>query len=131
MATPEFDDIKDIIKNKPRKAIQVHFEKDPPGEKRKLWPHVIGWSADPSGNNVEKVLCYQYDGYTPSGNLATPHPARANFRCFKVENLKELTIVNFEASPNPPPDPPSWEPIKFKYKDVKRQNCVETVDEFR
>ena len=132
--------IKSVIENTDKKAIHAYYEGDPAGTTRKLWPHVLGWSrTGPGSPDVEMVLCYQYDGY--SGRpLATPHPKlKKNCRCFKVASLKDpanptnsqVLVIDFDPINPPPPTGDTWEPKKFTFKQVKKQNCVDDVEVFR
>jgi hypothetical protein len=124
-----------ITNSTQRKAILVYYAGDPATTTRKLWPLVIGTTRTASGD-VERVLCYQYDGYSKVLPLATPHPNLANLRCFKVESLKDPTNPT-----NPDPttnlvleidfSPTTWTPPTVKFKQVKKQNCIEDVDEAR
>jgi hypothetical protein len=113
MTSAEFDAIKLVIETKPPKAIKAKWKNGP---ERQLWPHVLG--TNPAGGSdppVEVVLCLEYaeddDG----------EPIK-KFRCFKVEHL---TIVG-----NPITSP--WTPIpKMRFKQVKKQNCVDDVEVYR
>jgi len=133
MPSAEYNLIKGIINNTTQSlAISAMYGSDP--SPRMLWPHVLGMSEIPDSNppqQQEMVLCYHYGGYTPYP-LATPHRDRKNFRCLKVASLKNVQSIPFIAAPPPPPPTgQTWKPWKFKPKQVKRQNCVETVDVYR
>src|SRR5262245_16716162 len=106
MPSPEYSLIKSVIQDTTTKyGITAKYGSDP--SPRTLWPHVLGMSEVPDSNpptQQEMVLCYQYDGYSPSP-LATPHLNRKNYRCLKVASLKNVSKIAFV--PTPPPPPPA------------------------
>jgi hypothetical protein len=137
MPSTNFNTIKAVIDKTtpPLQAIETYFQGDPSGSTRKLWPHVLG-----TNNGKEMVLCYQYDGHSERP-LVKPHPSKKNFRCFELIKLKDPTnpanpnvkVITFTPINPPPPAGQTWTPFEFKFKDVKRQNCVDEdeVETFR
>jgi hypothetical protein len=128
MPSTKYDKFKTVIKEldeeQPR-AIYARYQGDPPTDDaiRKLWPHVLGTtpSATPGAEDEEVALCYQYGGHSGAA-LVLPHPSRKNLRCFKLALMSNVTKELFEEP---------WDPIEMKFKDVKKQTCVEDVDVYR
>jgi hypothetical protein len=131
MGSPSYDVILDVITRNKRAGgndvlhaiaarLQADPTDDPPTQTRKLFPLVLG--KDVTGTN-DMVLMYQYEGYSPQ--KLESNFSKKNYRCFKVDTLK-----------NTDPRDPAVQPITFspssafnlnklKFKDVKRQNCVD------
>ena len=126
-----FKKIKQVIKQEDaeqERTITARLSTDEtgPGTLRKLWPHVLGRTTVPDSNpplEVEMVLCYQYGGYSkdPIDTHHDQYP-RKNFRCFKVESLLDVVKELFQEE---------WTPKKLKFRQVKKQSCVDDVDFFR
>ena len=106
----------------PKPAIKARVSGET--DDRIMLPYVLG-TSDSTGTTKQMVLCYQYDGYVyPQHPLATPHPKPKNWRCFDVAKLVSAIQVSF--SPNP-----AFLPYKMTEKQRKRQNCVETIANYR
>jgi hypothetical protein len=129
MGTPSYDVIRGVIVENNSTpsggllhAIAARLTADPTGDTntRKLFPLVLGKDA---AGTVEMVLMYQYAGY--SKKPLEPNYSKKNFRCFKVDDLKntnpdEPAVQRIPFSPSP-----AFTIPKLKFKDVKRQNCVD------
>jgi len=138
MGSPSYDVIRGVIienNNAPPggllHAIAARLQPDPiddpPNQTRKLFPLVLGKDAT---NTIEMVLMYQYAGY--SKQPLDPNFSKKNFRCFKVDALKNTdpldpAVQRITFSPSP-----AFTIPKLKFKDVKRQNCVDedNVDKY-
>jgi hypothetical protein len=89
---------------------------------RQLFPLVLGKNTSAT---EDMVLCYQYAGYSPQ--VLERNYSKKNHRCLKVSQLKNKNA----ADPDPAAQPISFNPqqafviAKLKFKDVKRQNCVD------
>lgn len=125
MATP-YDTISAAIDDSnrippgPNPAISARVTGEPAD--RIMLPYVLG-TSDSSGAK-QMVLCYQYDGYSGSHPLATPHPSPKNWRCFDVAKFTTVTQVSFSPTP-------SFTPFRMTGKQRQRQNCVQFIDNFR
>jgi len=97
----DYDKIKSAIAA--NAAIQATYK----GIARKFVPFVLG-------TNPSVVLGYQYDAPAANGT---------GWRCFPLADFQAGTVtqIAFVA-------PAGWTPKKMKFKDVKRQNCVENVE---
>jgi hypothetical protein len=124
-----YQTISDVIEHHPTKAISVNYNQDPASVTRLLWPHVLGMSRNPKagGPDVEMVLCYQYDDGQSPTQVVIPHVSRANYRCFPVASFTTIAVITFSSTA----PPPGWHPELFKYKHVRKQNCVDDPDVFR
>jgi hypothetical protein len=112
-----YDKIKTAIEylSVPSLAIQAKHpddkDTDPP---RTFLAYVLGKShKKPSGERYS-VLAYQYDGYKTSSDDAK------KWRCFKVDELKAVSLIDFEL-----PTPTLSIPDPLNADDLKRQNCVD------
>jgi|SRR4051794_26538963 hypothetical protein len=90
---------------------------------RRIFPLVLGQNA---AGTEDMLLCYQYEGYTPQP--LRPNFSTKNFRCLKVAQLKNAngTATDTDAQPIVYHPITPFPPLnKMKFKDVKRQNCVD------
>src|SRR4051812_23644605 len=131
MGSPSYDVISDVInRNKTARAgdvlhsiaarLQADPTDDPPTQTRKLFPLILG--KDVTGT-TEMVLVYQYEGF--SKQPLESNFSKKNYRCFKVDVLKNTdphdpAVQQITFSPSQ-----AFAINKLKFKDVKRQNCVD------
>ena len=104
-------------------SISGRYLGDPAADPRLLLPYVLGYSEVPGTTTTEEptVLCYQYGGYSKEP-LETPHPDPRNWKCFKVES--------FVGSVTKVTTAPPFTPFHMTGKQRKRQNCVQTIENF-
>jgi hypothetical protein len=102
------------------RAIKARFQNDPEEQPlRKLWPLVLGQDA----NGEDVALCYQYGGYSPV--ILKPHVNNRNLRCMKLSKLSQVEKIVFN------PATEGFDPPVMKFRQVKKQTCVEDVDVYR
>lgn len=70
--------LRDAIENK--QAVRVRFK----GAERDVCPHVIGFK-----NGSEKVLTYQFAGYSSSGL-----PPGGEWRCMFIADIASVTVID-------------------------------------
>jgi len=106
MASADYNTIKkamdDTTNTANKYAIQVTYKSSP----RTFVPFVLGSSP-------EVVLGYQYIG-------PYPHPKGTGWRCFLLSDFQAGTATQIAFTP-----PAWWTPQTMKFKDVKRQSCVD------
>jgi hypothetical protein len=125
MASVKYDKFKAVIiepdPTEPR-AIQAKYQGDQVDDDddlRKLWPLVLGF--DTAGEEV--ALCYQYKGY--SQLPLKPHVSMRNLRCLKISKLTDVTKIVYD------PATEGFDPPVLRFKQVKKQTCVDDVDVYR
>jgi len=115
----EYSVIRQVIR-KPTgtpKAVQAKHTRDLAGTiPRKFLPYLLG-PKDPDAQADERVLCYQYEGPTTA--------SLPGWRCLNVSQLVpgSASIITFTYGGSIP-DP-------LTYKKVKKQNCVNDIDQWR
>lgn len=122
-----YDTILEAIEDKdkiPSWAIQAKYVGDVATDPvRKFLAYVLGTSLDDTGGNQHVVLGFQYEGK----NTPPFPPSRKNWRCFKVDSFDPTTVSKIPFAPSPPFVPPP--PLKFRQ--LKKQSCVEDVEAWR
>jgi hypothetical protein len=117
---PNYDVIDEAITDEI--SISGRYTGDPGGMPRLFLPYVLGTSEDPdSTTNEPMVLCYQYGGFSKEP-LKTPHPHPHNWKCFRVLSFVG-TVTKVTAAP-------PFMPASMNGKQRKRQNCVQTIENF-
>lgn len=106
--SPNFNLIQSAIQA--QKPISAKYNGDR-GYPRRLFPHVLGFTCE----EAEVVLCYQFGGYSPM-RLDSEHPSPKNWRCFRVEALSDVEMLDMERGP--------WTPRGYS---ADKQNSVTVV----
>jgi hypothetical protein len=116
-AMANYDKIKAAIdyESVPSLAIEAkHPDDADENEPRKFLAYILGKSRVKGGGSRYSVLAYQYAGHNTSSDDAK------KWRCFKVDELEDVELIDFEQ-----PTPPVSIPDPLSADDVKRQNCVD------
>jgi len=128
VTSPDYDLILDAMNDTTSPASQALtgiYTGDPSdpslAKPRKFLAYVLGDGNDTgTGDPLEVVLAYQYDGHhTDTSNNA----AKKNWRCFQVGHFVGPTgskLAKIDFAPSTPITPPA----PLNNKQVKRQNCV-------
>lgn len=93
-----YQQLRTAIANK--QPVRVRFK----GTDRDVCPHVIGFK-----NGSEKVLAYQFAGYSSSGL-----PAGGEWRCMNIGEISDVTVIDR-----------TWHTGTGH---SRRQTCVDSVD---
>jgi hypothetical protein len=102
------------------RAVQTKYQNDT-GPIRKVWPLIIGKDT----NGADVVLCYQYAGH--GTDPPEPHVSFRNLRCLKLDKMANTDVTKIVFNPATE----GFDPPFFKFRQVKKQTCVEEVDIYR
>ena len=104
--------IRGVLVGQPTMAISAQWKG---GAARILWPLVIGTTGTGDEEEIERLLSFEF---------VAADPTAKKFRCFKIKDLTVTANPAVAWPANPTPN-------GLRFKQVKKQNCVEDVDVFR